>query len=705
MEFLKIVVSNGDFWGSNKSGYFMKSRTSVQFAKFKALLLSTMAILTLATLTACKAKFNNENGSSSEAANGGRALVPAPALALTTDHNQITVDNTLSYSVSGGLPPYVVSVDQGVLSSLTGSGVFGADGQSGVATLSVVDALGASATATVSIQSRLQLLAAYASQAFSRYAHSSTAIDGKLFVFGGINQDASLYVYDPSLISDGAWRKLTPAGTAPAARAWHAGVEIGGKLYIFGGTNGSGELYSDISVYDPTFGTEGAWRVLSPSGSAPAARSAAAAAVLNGKLYIHGGQSSAGVQSDFYVFDPAAGADGSWTSLSPTGTAPSARWYHQVVAMGGKLYLFGKAYSGIGTDIHVYDPSAGGDGTWSVVSPAGDGPWVGGGASLVTFGGKLYHFGGYTQSGGHNGTLNDFFTYDPSAGSSGTWARIAPTEHLPTPRYGQTITVIAGLFYLIGGDGQNGDDVYAYDPATGQWIPRVNYLFGESVGLNGGDSLAYLAIGGVAPLQVSAVSGSLSSNAGSGSYTLPVSIGTVALTVTDAIGNTSVIQVHSHLAPQSPIYFHASTDAHWGSIGNWWADANHTVLAGRIPLNGDLVYMNEGDLHDDYAPALQLTAFIGALPSDPWLNYGYASGLSIVSGGTLTLSAGDWGGSAGAGSTVRLSGNAGNYGTISGDASFYGSSRNLGVVEGAATFFESSENQGQVVGACSGAGC
>ena len=76
------------------------------------------------------------------------------------------------------------------------------------------------------------------------------AMGGKIYVTGGYSQGVpvnSVYVYDPQA---DAWAQLASMGTT---RQEHTSAAVGGKLYVFGGQGGEdGDGYlSTAEVYDP----------------------------------------------------------------------------------------------------------------------------------------------------------------------------------------------------------------------------------------------------------------------------------------------------------------------------------------------------------------------------------------------------------------------------------------------------------------------
>ncbi len=102
-------------------------------------------------------------------------------------------------------------------------------------------------------------------------------------------------------------------------------------------------------------------------------------------------------------------------------------------------------------------------------------------SAAVGYNGKIYRFGGYTNTG----TTNAVEVYDPSTDS---WAYLAP---MPTSRANLTAAEAGGIIYVIGGyDGTNNlNTVEAYNPSTNTWTlkaPLPEALsFAKAVSLNG----------------------------------------------------------------------------------------------------------------------------------------------------------------------------------------------------------------------------
>lgn len=192
----------------------------------------------------------------------------------------------------------------------------------------------------------------------------------------------TISIIDPVKIS---FQNPVPSGIH---RYLHAVTAIAGKMYVFGGHNGS-ILLNDTKVFDPSVGAEGGWAALSPSGTIPPTRHYHTAVTLNEKMYVFAGTGNQ-TYNDLHVFDPSDGAQGKWTLLSPAGNLPTVRYFHTAVALDSKMYVFsGQTPSSVIKDLWVYDPSVGSDGTWTKLSPTGSFPIQRTSHSAVAMNGKM----------------------------------------------------------------------------------------------------------------------------------------------------------------------------------------------------------------------------------------------------------------------------------------------------------------------------
>lgn len=182
-----------------------------------------------------------------------------------------------------------------------------------------------------------------------RGEHSTAVIDGKIYVIGGRYKrtpDSANYDdhFDTSsvLVFDPITKVWSSAPDAPTARNSHSAAVIDGKIYIVGGRQfkeqANGEYanvnVANLEVYDPE---EERWETLSPL---PQGTGGISAAVLDGKLYVFGGEQwvpEQTVLAEAWVYDPALDQ---WTS-APDMKTP--RHGTAAGAIGNQIYVFGGA--------------------------------------------------------------------------------------------------------------------------------------------------------------------------------------------------------------------------------------------------------------------------------------------------------------------------------------------------------------------------
>ena len=209
-----------------------------------------------------------------------------------------------------------------------------------------------------------------------RYAHATVVLNGSLYVLGGLawlpilvdaveESSSSVERYDPFT---NKWEYVTPMTTA---RAGFAAVAIHGRIVVCGGATASARqkprpkrragaswvapepldfilggrpprnvdygVLRSCESYNPDTKT---WLAMDDM---PTARAGAAAAVLDGRLWVTGGCSSAMVLNTVEVLRPWLGK---WSSKTHMVTK---RFYHALVGIGGVLHAIGGRGPGDGS--------------------------------------------------------------------------------------------------------------------------------------------------------------------------------------------------------------------------------------------------------------------------------------------------------------------------------------------------------------------
>lgn len=272
---------------------------------------------------------------------------------------------------------------------------------------------------------------------------ASAALDGKVYVFGGIIRftagppdfSADVYEYD---VARNEWSKKAPMpiGFGFSESTAHA---IGDKIFVVvqWGTDG---VRNDLLEYTPATDQ---WRVKAPR---PTYRGSAATAAIRGKLYVVGGSGMiddgpwalnkpGGAKSHVEIYDPASN---SWT----TGQAAPMPFtnMNQNCAYGDSIYIFDPEIDGNPAQglVLKYDATAN---TWS--STASMSAPSRRGASCSAVDGALYIAGGEAGYGVER--LDLIQRYDPLQQS---WT--SPTR-LPTRRVRHSAEVLGSEVVLIGG--------------------------------------------------------------------------------------------------------------------------------------------------------------------------------------------------------------------------------------------------------------
>ena len=190
----------------------------------------------------------------------------------------------------------------------------------------------------------------------------ATVVNDKIYVIGGATTPAgssqtsidmmqaqdclgTVEEYDPATNS---WRERAPM---PTPRNHAAVGVVNGKIYVIGGRVGAAfiALASDTSVveeYDPATNKWGP-----PRARMPIARSALAAGVYNGRIYVAGGEyQDPQMMATFRAveaYDPARNA---WTELP---SLPVSRHGLAGGIIGSRFYVVGGDVQSSGTGVHV----------------------------------------------------------------------------------------------------------------------------------------------------------------------------------------------------------------------------------------------------------------------------------------------------------------------------------------------------------------
>jgi len=198
-----------------------------------------------------------------------------------------------------------------------------------------------------------------------RQSFTGTCVNGKIIFIGG--QTSVRVRFDDIFIFDPITRDFSKADVKgnPPKFARHSAVAIGNKIYIFGGYDGFGMFYG-LAVLDVSSWT---WEYPTIHGAPPIPRTNHAVAAIGNKMYLFGGNDTTtpdkdnlrcGTYDDFAIFNSETMT---WDKPKATGI-PCGRSGHHMVAIDGKLYLFGgglwndstKSWLERYNDMYMFDP-------------------------------------------------------------------------------------------------------------------------------------------------------------------------------------------------------------------------------------------------------------------------------------------------------------------------------------------------------------
>ena len=269
----------------------------------------------------------------------------------------------------------------------------------------------------------------------SRIEQSAAAIDGVIFVAGGIDDaGTTLTTFEAFDTATGTWSALPPL---PEPRDHFGFAALDGRLYLSGGEIlAEGVLREGLWVFDPAAQR---WSTLAPM---PGPRSQHGMAALGGKLYVVGGEVAGSSDRALWAYDPATGE---WQTDLPE--MPTERNHLSVAEADGRLFAVGGRVSGLGgsrnlTVVESYDPATN---TWESLPEM---PTGRGGMAAGTIDGRIHTGGGEDLASGSTHAEHEVFDT-----ATGTWS---VADDLPTPRHGIGSAVVDGRWYLIGGGTQAG---------------------------------------------------------------------------------------------------------------------------------------------------------------------------------------------------------------------------------------------------------
>ena len=303
-------------------------------------------------------------------------------------------------------------------------------------------------TGTTLAASSVQEITPIEEQVIDTGIASGTAVFGE--TSGGIK---------PEDIGD-AWEIMAPL---PEGRVFNAVIAHGAYVYVIGGTSDGGGHTSTATNFRYNT-SDNTWETMTPM---PVALDSIDGAVIDGKIYIPGGESD----SNTYVYDIASD---SWTDIQANGSYVGREQY-QVVTIGTDLYVLGGIVGSSASTTEVWKLDTITQ-TWSAGVPMQNSRMS---FAAAAINGAIYVAGGVAYPGftpdmtaeKFDGTAWSYFAGVPDGGGAYTrWSYMAD---------GNT----EDRMWLAGGRRDSAWDVLNhaayYDPASDTWtdsptIPVLN---------------------------------------------------------------------------------------------------------------------------------------------------------------------------------------------------------------------------------------
>jgi len=295
---------------------------------------------------------------------------------------------------------------------------------------------------------------------------------GSHFIYGKTLLSGDEYPQNDSLglaFSVGEWSQWTPYNPPPVNydRLTHATVydPDNDKIYMIGGTpNGqTGSNVPYIYRYDPVTNT---WAT--NLANMPDARGWIQGGYWNGKIYVPGGYTNAGANSNtFYIYDIASN---SWTQ-GPV--LPEARLAYGLAVWNGNIYVIGGVNPGLNAGTTTVFRFNIADSSWTLATAIPQQFDMGGSCFL---GDTIYLVGGYNRGAQQAWTQVLRGVIDNANPDNITWTWIT---NLPYPNILNAAVALPGKLYMIGGfiNAQTATNkVWEYDIATNTWTELSPYV-------------------------------------------------------------------------------------------------------------------------------------------------------------------------------------------------------------------------------------
>ncbi len=285
---------------------------------------------------------------------------------------------------------------------------------------------------------------------------------------GGLNNtgtdNAINKIWYATVLADGKieeWKPIDETSRLPQPTYGHSSTVVNGRLYIIGGSNSVDKKPVSSVYWAKIIGHDGSIKAYYKSNtwtavaSLPTPLFKAAAAQYEGRIYVAGGIDSSNVaQNVVYYTDVHPDGDiTAWQTASAQ--LPGNLAGHSMVQSNGRLYVVGGSTTGeqINATNSVYigniDPTTGDVVSWTTATSLPEALF---GAAAAVSAGKIWVSGGIVsgtaRANVYYALIDRLAGLIPGPGQPDTWTR---TTDLPIPLYNHNMVAFNGRLFITGG--------------------------------------------------------------------------------------------------------------------------------------------------------------------------------------------------------------------------------------------------------------
>ncbi len=256
----------------------------------------------------------------------------------------------------------------------------------------------------------------------------------RMILFGGAVGSSSYNDVWELRLASMTWRQLSPTGTTPPGLEAPSAIydAARNRMLIFGGINASGRKNS---VWALNLAGTPTWTSLSPAGVLPPARFGHTAIYdpVRDRMIVFGGHGSSGVLNDTWALS-LAGVP-AWSPIASIGNLPAARWSHSAIYDPRRDHMIVCGGLEVTDTPEVWVLALGDGNVWSEINPSGVAP-AGRRAHTAVHDpvrDRMIVFGGIAESPSDFVFLDDVWALQ--LGGLMGWSKLSPAGPIPPGRW------------------------------------------------------------------------------------------------------------------------------------------------------------------------------------------------------------------------------------------------------------------------------